>query len=162
MGFCSICIFDSVKKVRYFSLLLAPVLVFLFFKGPVCVWAEGESFKVIVHTSNPVSSMTREQISKLFLKKETHWESGFKVTPVDQVLESPTGSAFSMAVHGKKAKEIKGHWVKIVFSGLGTPPMQLKKDQEVLDFVRHNVGGIGYISAETPAGEGVKVINISD
>ena len=147
------------KKIRFFPLLLTPVLLVL-----LCglVWAETESFKIIVNASNPVNSMTRKQISKLFLKQETRWEHGFKVTPVDQVLDSPTGAAFSMAVHGKEVKEIKGHWLKIVFSGLGTPPTELKSDQEVLDFVKHNVGGIGYVSAATPIGDGVKVLNISD
>lgn len=147
------------KKIRFFPLLLTPVLLVLLWSP---AWAEAESFKIIVNPSNPVNSMTRKQISKLFLKKETRWEHGFRVTPVDQVLDSTTGAAFSMAVHGKEVKEIKGHWLKIVFSGLGTPPIELRLDQEVLDFVKHNVGGIGYVSGETPIGDGVKVLNISD
>lgn len=147
------------KKVQFFQLLLVPVLFMLLWS---LAWAEAESFKIIVNSSNPVNSMTRKQLSKLFLKKETRWEHGSKVTPVNQKLDSPTGAAFSRAVHGKEAKEIKAHWLKIVFSGLGTPPMELNLDEEVLDFVQHNVGGFGYVSAETSIGDGVKVLNISD
>jgi len=144
------------KRVLLFAMLFSPVLL--------CnlLWAQAGSFKIIVHGSNPVTSMTTKEISRLFLKKETRWEHGFRVTPVDQVLDSPTGAAFSKAVHGQTAKEIKGHWMKIVFSGLGTPPMQLKSDQEVLDFVSHNVGAIGYVYAETSVGDGVKVVKMSD
>jgi ABC-type phosphate transport system substrate-binding protein len=146
----------AMKRLRFFLLVLSPVLLCSL------LWAQTDSFKIIVHASNPVTSMTRDEISKLFLKKEVRWGHGFRVTPVDQVLDSPTGAAFAMAVHGKDAKEIKAYWIKVVFSGLGTPPMELRSDEEVLDFVRHNVGGIGYVSSGAAIGEGVKVLSMSD
>jgi len=145
-----------VKRTRFFYLLLGPLLLWSL------VGAETESFRVVVNASNPVTAMTKQQISRLFLKKETRWENGFKVTPVDQVLDSPTGASFSEAVHERTVKEIKSHWVKVVFSGLGNPPIELKSDDEVLNFVKHNVGAIGYVSVGTPICDGVKVLNIRE
>ncbi len=40
-----------------------------------------ESFVVIVNASNPAASMSKEELSKLFLKKQSRWESGLKVIP---------------------------------------------------------------------------------
>ncbi len=146
----------ATKKLRLSLLLVGPLFLCSL------LWAQTESFKIVVHASNPVASMTKQQVSRLFLKKDDRWENGFRVTPADQALDGPTGEAFCTAVHEKEAKEIKGHWIKVVFSGLGTPPMELNSDQEVLDFVKHNVGAIGYVSAGAPIGDGVKVLSLSD
>ena len=43
-----------------------------------------ENFKIIVNTSNDATSMTKAQVSYLFLKKVTKWKNGHKVLPVDQ------------------------------------------------------------------------------
>ena len=145
----------AMKRMRMLLWLVSPLLLWS------VLWAESESIRVIVNASNPVTSMTRNQVSRLFLKKESRWKNGFRVTPVDQALDSPTGAAFSMTVHEKKAKEIKSHWLKVAFSGLGTPPLELRSDAQVLDFVRSNVGAIGYVSAAASIGDGVKVLHIS-
>ena len=62
------------------SLFAAALLVLA--AGPVA--ADEPGFKVVVQASNPIKSITRTQLSRLFLKKTSTWESGEHVVPVDQ------------------------------------------------------------------------------
>ena len=41
------------------------------------------TFKIIVNKENSISSLSKEEVSKLFLKKTSKWPDGLKVTPVD-------------------------------------------------------------------------------
>ena len=115
-------------------------------------------FKVVVSASNPLESMSRADLSKIFLKKITRWGSGQKIQPVDQVEKSELRIAFSKEVHEKDVAWIKAYWQKMFFSGRASAPPALSTDDEVLSYVRSNGGAIGYVSAQVPTGEGVKVV----
>ncbi len=130
--------------------------------GPACsdLQAQGNSFRVVVNASNPVDSLTKTEVSRLFLKRDTRWKNGFGVSPADQLPRSELRAEFSESIHSKKTQWIKSYWQKLIFSGRNTPPPELQSDREVLDFVRHNVGAIGYVSAQANLGQGVKVLRI--
>ena len=123
--------------------------------------AQNESFKIIVHEANPVSSISKETAARMFVKKIQKWDNGSKLSPVDQATSRPVREAFSLAVHGKKVAWIKSYWQKMVFSGRATPPPELDSDAQVLDFVRRNSGSIGYVSPGTSLGSGVKVLRVT-
>ncbi len=120
-----------------------------------------DSFKLVVHSTNSVSSLTQDKTSRLFLKKTTRWDSGDKVLPVDQLKKSSLRETFSQAVHGKDVRSIESYWQTQIFAGRATPPPELASDAEVLDYVRSNAGAIGYVSQNATVGDGVKVVKIS-
>jgi len=124
--------------------------------------AQGAAFRVVVNEANPVSSLSAREVSELFLKKKQRFAHGFRALPVDQTLDSPTRASFSKAVHNRDVDAVRSYWLKMAFSGLGSPPQELASDAEVLDFVAHNVGGIGYVSAQTPLVGAVKAIRITE
>ena len=120
-------------------------------------------FVVVVSASNPVTSVTRDQASKLFLKKVPSWDNGRgDVVPVDQPEGSPVREAFTKAVLHKSVAAVKSYWQQQIFSGRGVPPTERPSDGEVLNFVRTNANAIGYVSASAPVGSGVKVVNVVD
>lgn len=123
---------------------------------------ETGSFKIIVHASNPTSQLTKEDVSKLFLKKVKRWkESDEAVLPVDLVEDSPVRETFSEEIHGRKISSIKAYWQKQIFSGRGVPPEEKKSDEEVLEYVSEHAGAIGYISESVEIEEDtVKVVEI--
>lgn len=120
------------------------------------------SFKVIVHASNPHNSMTKQEISKLFLKKMKRWTKWKrKVRPVDQEENAVIRKTFSKVIHGRKVKSIKAYWQDQVFAGRGKPPYELSSDQDVMDYVAKNPGAIGYISASSEITEkSIKVLQV--
>jgi hypothetical protein len=119
------------------------------------------SYKVIVNQANPVTSLTREQVSKLFLKKITQWPRGGAVHPVDLVDNSPVREKFCKEIHGKSVTAIKAFWQQRIFSGRDVPPPEKATDAEVITFVVEQVQAIGYVSANAPIGK-VKVLQISE
>lgn len=130
----------------------------------VCVPAapaasQGPGFKVVVHPKNTTASLSRSDVTRLFLKKITEWPDGKPVQPVDQERTAPVRQAFSADVHLKDADAIAAHWQVLVFSGRETPPRILRTDEDVLAFVRQNPGAIGYVSEGAPL-DGVRAVPV--
>lgn len=140
---------------RYATFLFLSLLLV-----PLRLAAQGSSFRVVVNAENPIESMRRQQVSQLFLKQVTKWKGGGKVEAVDLAKSSAVRHDFTAAVHGEDVEGIESYWMKRIFSGRGTPPPELAADDEVLEFVGSKAGAIGYVSAGTALGEGVRELQV--
>ncbi len=124
--------------------------------------AEGPGFQVVVNVSNPAHSVSRRELSDLFLKKVTRWPDGTPVEPVEPAERSRTRSYFlSDVMNGRSALALKTFWQKRVFAGRDTPPVEKASDEEVVAFVKANAGAIGYV-ADSARVSGVKVLELKD
>jgi ABC-type phosphate transport system substrate-binding protein len=121
--------------------------------------AQDTSFKIVVNTANPIASISKDDLSKLFLKKSTTWKNGREVIPVDQSERSPVRENFSKNIHDRPVAAIKSYWQQQMFSGRSTPPTTKSSDGELLSFVQQNPDAIGYVSSSV-AISGVKVVDI--
>lgn len=116
-------------------------------------------YVVIVHPDNPVDSLSKDELSKLFLKRMTKWKTGDAVTPVDQPQASAIRSAFSKSVLGKPVGAVVSYWQQQIFTGRDVPPAEKAGDAAVIAFVRANAGAIGYVSSGSAA-SGVRVVPV--
>lgn len=122
-----------------------------------------DSFKIVVHRTNPLDSMTRSQISSFLLKKKNRWPSGGGVDPVDLDGRSSVRASMSQAIHQRSVASIKNYWQRQIFAGYNTPPPELEDDAKVVDFVKENPGAIGYVSARVDLTDSeVKAVTITD
>jgi len=119
-------------------------------------------FKVIVHVSNPMDSISTNDLSRLFLKKDTEWPGGSPVVAVDLPPDSPVREAFSQAIHDRKVSSIKSYWQRQIFAGKAVPPTERENEAEVLVFVSRNPDAIGYIGSSFPLIDNVKVLKVTD
>lgn len=119
-------------------------------------------YKLVVHAANPVTALSRDNITQIFLRKTTSWPNGQPIAPVDQRSDAPSRQSFSMGVLRRKTHEVASYWNQMIFSGRAMPPPTKASDEEVLAYVRANPNAIGYIGGETPIGEGVKVVRVQD
>lgn len=126
----------------------------------VNVGGQERGYKIIVNSSNPMVSITRENVSRIFLKKTTKFPNGLNASPVDLPANSGTRESFSKDVLGKTASSVEAYWQQLIFSGRDVPPPQ-KKESSALDFVRSNENGIGYVSAGVDT-SGVKVVTVTE
>ena len=110
-----------------------------------------EGFQVIVNPGNPVSSLSRDLVSRIFLKKVAKWDSGLAAAPVDQDGGSAVRAAFSKVVHGKSASAVASYWQQQIFAGREIPPAEKAGDAAVIAFVKNSPGAIGYISGAAPS-----------
>jgi ABC-type phosphate transport system substrate-binding protein len=148
------------RMLRNSTLFALAAALVLALGGPPAAGA-ADGFKLIVHSSNPATTLSREQVVRYFLKKATTWPSGAAVAPVDQHKESATRDAFSRGVLRKAVSEVVAYWQQQIFSGRGVPPPEKRSDAEIVAFVTEHEGAIGYVS-ETAAVGDAKVVRIVD
>jgi ABC-type phosphate transport system substrate-binding protein len=116
--------------------------------------------RVVVNEANPVSSLSRAEVSELFLKKTTSWPDGTVVLPVDQFEDSEARQVLNREVHHKSGKAVRAYWQQRVFSGRDVPPPEKDTDASVIAFVRRNRGAIGYVTT-AGAVSGVKIVAVA-
>lgn len=153
--------FTTTKKSCAFALCLLAILVagtpsFSFGQSTV-----ETTYKLIVHTSNPSTTVTSAQCQSIFMKKTRAWPNGVAIQVVDQVLDAPARAAFSTQVLKKAARSVKNLWQQAIFSGSAIPPPELATDHDVIAFVARTPGAVGYVGAGS-ATAGVKVMVVRD
>jgi len=117
-------------------------------------------YKLIVNAASPATSVSRDTLVLIFLKKTNAWPSGPDVTPVDQQSDSPARRAFSLNVLGKTPHEVASYWNQMILSGRAFPPPVKRSDHEVLVFVRGDSSAVGYVMGSTEVGQGLRVLKI--
>lgn len=137
------------------------VLVVLAIVLPVPSAHAEPAYRVIVNPDNPTTSLSKDQVGKMLLKKTTSWKHGGKVLPVDLKVTSKIRNAMSKAIHGRSARAIKSWWNQQIFAGKGVPPTELGSDAKVVSYVLANPGAIGYVSASASIGD-AKVVTITE
>ncbi|MCP4661581.1 MAG: hypothetical protein GY856_39780 [bacterium] len=123
---------------------------------------EATGFKVVINADNPTIELEKKKVAKMFLKRLPRWDDDEHVMPVDQMQESLVRQAFSKSVHGKSVSMIKSYWQRMIFSGREVPPEEVATDAQVLEFVRREPGGIGYVAEDAELGSGVKELTVTD
>jgi len=116
-------------------------------------------YRIVTNRANPVTSLTRAEAARLFLKKETAWPDGKPVLVIDQERGSAVRQAFSRDVHQKDADAVAAYWQTAVFAGRDVPPPVARTDAEVIAFVMTSPGAIGYVAAGAET-DSVKVLTL--
>lgn len=117
-----------------------------------------DGYKIIVNSANPISSLTKAQVSRFFLERAT-WDDGQPVSPVDLTATSLVREIFSREMLDMPPSAILARW-RESGSGRGEPPPSVASDREVLAYVRLKPGAIGYVSAAADL-QGVKPVSIA-
>ena len=138
------------------------VLVLCAAPAPAPLWAQQDvSYRVVVHISNPVARITREQASQIFLRKVGLWDNRKQVLPVDQAADSPVRRAFTKQVHRRTIASVQTYWQQQTFAGVAVAPPERTTDAEVLAYIRQYPNAIGYVSADTDLGNDIKVLIVT-
>jgi ABC-type phosphate transport system substrate-binding protein len=140
------------------------LVVALLVPGPTpAQQAAPSGYRVVVATTNPVASLERGELARIFLKSVTRWKDGREIAPVDQSGRSPVRTEFTRDVLEKagmgRISAVESYWQQQIYSGRGVPPPVKSSDAEVVAFVAANPGGIGYVSAGADTA-GVKVVDV--
>jgi ABC-type phosphate transport system substrate-binding protein len=115
-------------------------------------------FVVVVHESNPVLAIPRDELSRIFLKKITVWRTKRPVTVVDQRESAKVRDQFTRTVHRREVSSVASYWQQQIFAGRAVPPAQRTSDADVMSFVANNPDAIGYVTANATLSPGVKAV----
>ena len=102
---------------------------------------------VIVSAKSPITSLSADQVSKIFLGKSATFPNRQPAYPIDQQLGSPVRDEFYTKVVHKDPSQLAAYWAKIIFTGEGRPPKLISGDKAVVKTIADNPDAIGYIDS---------------
>lgn len=117
------------------------------------------AFLIIVHSTNPATTVDRRFLTEAFLKKKTRWPGGDVIRPVDQLAGAGVRSRFSAGVLERSVDAVRRYWLQRIFAGRDVPPPELESDADVVQYVLRQPGAVGYVSASAPI-DGAKALRI--
>ena len=112
---------------------------------------------VVVSADSPISSLSKNQVAKIFLGKSRRFSDGSKAVPLNQSEGNLERDAFYQLVSGKSPAQVKAHWSKLIFTGRGQPPKEAINNDAVKQLLTNNGVNIGYID-RTAVDDSVKIV----
>ncbi len=121
--------------------------------------ASAEIF-VIVNKSNTIQTMTKTEVTGIFMGRYQSFKNGVFALPLDQQSDGQNRASFYTALTGRNISFINAYWTRLLFTGRATPPKGLTDNTSVIDLVKTNPNAIGYIdsSISPDALKDVKVV----
>jgi ABC-type phosphate transport system substrate-binding protein len=123
--------------------------------------ARAEDFQLVVNESNPITTISRAQLARIFGDNQGEWSFAEKPVPFDLPATSGVREAFSQNVLKQAAKAVANRWMQRLFAGKAVPPAEKANDAAVLEAIGKTPGGVGYV-AKGARLEKVKVVSITD
>jgi ABC-type phosphate transport system substrate-binding protein len=105
-------------------------------------------YRLIVNPGNPTAEVERAFVAQAFLRKISRWPTGETILPIDLDQNSRVRRRWSSEVLNRSVEAVKSYWQGMIFSGRSLPPPEAASDDQVVDYVLHRPGSIGYVSAE--------------
>lgn len=121
--------------------------------------AYADEVVIIVHPSNPLTTISVDDVKKIYLGKKKFFPEGGKVIPGDQPKGTQSRKFFYGGIIGKSETKLKTYWSRLIFTGKGTPPKVIESDSAVRDWVADQPKGIGYIM-RSKADASVKILDL--
>lgn len=124
------------------------IFVLLFISFSVSLFAQ--ETVVIVNNSVKESTLSKNDIKKIYLGKTDAWEDGSNVhlAYLDPI-STELGSKFFSDVVDVTFQKFSKIWIKKVFSGYGSKPAKFSEEKAIINFVSQNKGAIGFIKASS-------------
>jgi ABC-type phosphate transport system substrate-binding protein len=138
----------TIVKMTFSALALTTAVL-----GADLAWSAGA---IIVHPSN-ANTLSKPDVTRLFLGKLTHYPDGSDAIPVEQKGSSSIHAEFAANILNKSTQQLKAYWAQQLFTGKGKPPKTVASSADVKKLVAENPALIGYIESEM-ADDSVKVI----
>jgi ABC-type phosphate transport system substrate-binding protein len=122
------------------------VLWLLFLAIPAAAWAG--SVIVIANNDVPRSSLTLDEVQRIFLGKKTEWSAGERIIPVC-LKKGKSHETFLRTYMDMNNSQFDIFWKQAIFTGKGQMPKMFTNEADIVQFVRNNPGGVGYIDSDT-------------
>lgn len=122
--------------------------------------AWGKDYILIVNKSNPIHSLEKSIVKKIFLGKKSFWDNGHRIEVFLQP-DSELHQTFISEIVKKTQRQFKMYWRRELYSGTGLPPQKRDSDQAIKAEIANNPQAIGYIGADS-IDDTVKWVRIVD
>lgn len=115
------------------------------------------SYSVVVSSESDISSISKKEISRIFLSKTKRLPNSEKALTLE-LKNSAYQKDFYKSICGKNLKQLKKYWATVIFTGKGQPPKRMQDIQDILTIVKENKNAISYIPNSITIPSGIKII----
>jgi len=130
---------------------------------------------IIVNKENTLVSISKSELKVVFflksgksvlrdskfVKYNGRFANGLVPLPVDIETDNPIYEKFYIAIATANIEKMNRYWSRRIFSGRGVPPLRLKNEQEIIEFVKKNKNAIGYINQSNLTDDVKEIFTIS-
>lgn len=127
----------ALRRTRLLAIFIGAFLL--------CTLSHAE-LAVILHPSVPITKLSKEEVARIFMKKSKTLPNGYEVIPVSQASRAEINEHFFAAITRQDRMQRDAYWARLLFTGKGRPPEDLKNVKERVASDRRY---IGYIDAKS-------------
>ncbi|WP_420588919.1 hypothetical protein [Bacterioplanoides sp.] len=99
-------------------------------------------------------SLSREQVRNLYMGASL----GYGLKPLALPPRNRLRSRFNTQVIGLPESRIQSYWAQMKFTGRMKPPKEIRDEQTLIQQLLENPDCIGYLPADTPLPDALKVV----
>jgi len=107
-----------------------------------------ENQRVIVNAGFGGDDLTRNTARAIFSMRVKRWEDGAAITVFVLPDTHPTHRLFTRETLALFPHQLRRSWDRYVYSGIGTAPIEVESEEDMIARVATTPGSIGYISME--------------
>jgi len=115
------------------------------------------SLAVIVSKDSDIESISKKDISKIFLSKTKNLPNG-EIAITVELNDNKYKEIFYEQISGKSLKRLKKYWATMIFTGKGQPPKKMSNTAELIEFVKNNTNAIAYIPMKDALSSDIRMI----
>ncbi|HEX4975458.1 MAG TPA: phosphate ABC transporter substrate-binding protein [Pseudomonadales bacterium] len=112
---------------------------------------------VVVNPQNTVQSLSKEDVSRIYLGKNKNFPNGSDIETIDLHKDSQLREDFYRKVCGKSPSQIASYWSRLIFTGKGVPPRSVDTEAAAKEWIVSHPNSMAYIDSANVDGS-VKVV----
>ena len=119
--------------------------------------ASADDIIVVANSDIPTDTLAKDEIQSIFLGEIVKWPNNKMITVVT-LKDEALHNRFLKKYIKRTAFQFNNVWRRILFTGKGKPPISVKSEGELLEYVSKTSGAIGYVSSGLMGTKTVKVV----
>ena len=114
--------------------------------GDVAAERNGEPpvIAVVVGKASVVTSISRDDLRELYLRRQRLWPNGTRAVPINLPPDHPARQRFSRLVLGRSPSDLVSYWNARYFEGI-VPPMVVPSPAAVRAYLAAEADAIAYL-----------------
>lgn len=101
---------------------------------------------IVVPADSPIDSLSKHQVSNLFLSKTNRLANGKKAILIE-IRDYRLRDTFYRLISNKTPTQLKSYWTTLIFTGKGKPPRSFSSRQEMIDYMKRHATTISYLDS---------------
>ena len=110
------------------------------------------ALSVIANSKGAPSEISMSKLKTVFRGEQQRWKDGTKVTLALMKTNTPVGDEIAKRLLGMTSKELNKYFLAQVFQGKMSSPQFFDSEEELITYIKNNVGAIGILGTKNIGG----------